>query len=64
MTLPTHKFITAGIVAILLLVLACGSEEDKDTNQGSVAAPPTTAPTAPAPESSPFPVAEEDQDAN
>ena len=64
MTLPIHKFITLGIVAILLLVLACGSEEGQDTNQGSVAAPPTSAPTAHAPESFPFPVTEEDQDAN
>ena len=58
MTLPTHNFITLGIVAILVLVLACGTEEDQDANQGGVAAPPTPEPTATAPESFPFPVVE------
>ena len=58
MTLPTHKFMTLGIVAILVLVVACGTEEDQDANQRDVAAFPTAPPTATAPETFPFPVVE------
>jgi hypothetical protein len=63
MPLRTNRLITLAIIAILVLVLACGTEEDQTTNGDGVASAPTATPTPAdviddAPVSFPFPVVE------
>ena len=61
MTPRPNKLITLATVAMLVLVLACGTEEDQDANQQGVAAVATPTPTGvieETPISFPFPVVE------
>ena len=68
MTPPTRAIIALGLVAVLVVVLACGTDKDQDSDRGDVAAPATPTstaivptriiPTGTAPESFPFPVVE------